>query len=83
MKPNDPIKPTHYRQGDMDLFDAWHATLPLDQYKAVMVCIAERYMKRDKDNPIQDLNKAIYTLERLKERLEEDEAKRAVKSWTS
>lgn len=80
MKPNDPIKPTHYRQGTMDLFDAWHATLPFDQYKAVMVCIAERYMKRDKDNPIQDLDKAIYTLERLKERLEEDEAKRAVKS---
>ena len=67
----NPIKPDHYRQGDMDLFDAWHATLPFDQYKAVMVCIAERYMKRDKDDPIQDLNKAIYTLNRLRIKLEE------------
>ena len=67
----DPIKPDHYRQGNMDLFDAWHATLPFDHYKTVMVCIAERYMKRDKDNPIQDLDKAIYTLQRLREKLEE------------
>ena len=37
-----------------------------------MEFVAERYMKRDKDNRIQDLDKAIYTLTRLKEYEEMD-----------
>ena len=64
---NDPIKPAHYRKGEIDLYESWYRTYPFNEFRAIMSAIAERYMKRDKDNRIQDLNKAIYTLSRLKE----------------
>ena len=72
---NDPIKPSHYRKGEIDLYESWYRTYPFNEFRAGMQMIAERYMKRDKDNRIQDLNKAIYTLERLKEyeELEEEQ----------
>lgn len=73
MKSSDPIKPDHYQQGRMDLFDAWYETLPFQYYKTVMVCIAERYMKREKDNPIQDIDKAIETLRRLRRHMVKEE----------
>lgn len=63
---NDPIKPAHYNKGEIDLFESWYRTYPFNEFRAIMSAIAERYMKRDKDNRIQDLNKAIYTLERLR-----------------
>jgi len=66
-KINDSIKPQHYRKGEIDLYESWYRTYPFNEFRAIMSAIAERYMKRDKDNRIQDLNKAIYTLERLKE----------------
>ena len=64
---NDPIKPAHYRKGEIDLYESWYRTHPFNEFRAIMSAIAERYMKRDKDNRIQDLDKAIYTLSRLKE----------------
>ena len=66
-EPHDPIKPAHYRKGEIDLYESWYRTYPFNEFRAGMQMIAERYMKRDKDNRIQDLNKAIYTLNRLKE----------------
>ena len=72
-EPHDPIKPSHYRKGEIDLYESWYRTYPFNEFRAIMSAIAERYMKRDKDNRIQDLDKAIYTLSRLKgyEELEE------------
>ena len=70
---NDPIKPSHYRKGEIDLYESWYRTYPFNEFRAIMSAIAERYMKRDKDNRIQDLNKAIYTLSRLKEYEEMEE----------
>ena len=64
----DNIKPEHYRKGEIDLFESWYRTRPFNEFRAIMESIAERYMKRDKENRIQDLDKAIYTLERLKEK---------------
>ena len=64
---SDPIKPAHYRKGEIDLYESWYRTYPFNEFRAIMSAIAERYMKRDKDNRIQDLDKAIYTLNRLKE----------------
>ena len=66
-EPHDPIKPAHYRKGEIDLYESWYRTRPFHEFRAIMEAIAERYMKRDKDNRIQDLDKAIYTLSRLKE----------------
>ena len=64
---HDPIKPAHYRKGEIDLYESWYRTYPFNEFRAGMQMIAERYMKRDKDNRIQDLDKAIYSLTRLKE----------------
>ena len=71
----DPIEPEHYNKGEIDLFESAYRTRPFSEFRAIMEFIAERYLKRDKDNRIQDLDKAIYTLERLKEyeKLEETE----------
>ena len=76
---NDPIKPKHYRKGEIDLYESWYRTYPFNEFRAIMSAIAERYMKRDKDNRIQDLGKAIYTLSRLKE-YEEVQHERATDS---
>lgn len=60
------IEPTHYRKGEIDLFESWYLTRPFNEFRAIMESIAERYLKRDKENRIEDLDKAIYTLDRLK-----------------
>lgn len=63
----DNIRPEHYRTGKSDLYEAWYQTYPFEQYRAIMQAIAERYMRRDKNDRVEDLDKAIYTLQRLKE----------------
>ena len=64
----DNIKPEHYRTGEIDLYEAWYRTYPFNEYRAIMQAVAERYMRRDKNDRVEDLGKAIYTLERLKEK---------------
>ena len=64
---NDPIKPAHYRKGEIDLFESWYRTYPFNEFRAGMQMIAERYMKRDKHDRVEDINKSIETLTRLKE----------------
>lgn len=71
---NDPIKPAHYRTGEIDKYEAWCRQLPFNEYKSVMRAIAERYLWRDKANTLEDLDKAIYTIERLKEKVEEEKS---------
>ena len=63
----DNIKPEHYRKGEIDLFESWYRTRPFNEFRAIMESVAERYMKRDKENRILDLDKAMETLKRLKE----------------
>ena len=63
---NDPIKPSHYRKGEIDLYESWYRTYPFNEFRAGMQMIAERYMKRDKNDRIEDIEKARYTLERLR-----------------
>lgn len=73
----NPIKPDYYRTGKLDRFEVWYQSLPYDQYRAAMVSHADKYMNRIKENPVEDLEKAIYVLERLlekeREQQEEDE----------
>ena len=47
-EPHDPIKPSHYRKGEIDLYESWYRTYPFNEFRAGMQMIAERYMKRDK-----------------------------------
>lgn len=63
----DSIKPDYYRKGEIDLFESWYRTYTFNEFRAIMQSIAERYLKRDKDNRIVDLDKSIYTITRLKE----------------
>ena len=64
----DNIKPEHYRKGDIDLYEAFSQIFPHNEYRAGMQMIAMRYMFRDKIDRVEDLKKAIYSLERLKEK---------------
>ena len=64
---SDPIKPAHYRKGEIDLYESWYRTYPFNEFRAGMQMIAERYMKRDKHDRVEDVKKSIETLTRLKE----------------
>lgn len=64
----DNIKPDHYRKGEIDLYEAFSQIFPHSEYRAGMQMIAMRYMFRDKIDRVEDIGKAIYTLERLKEK---------------
>ena len=75
----DNIKPEHYRKGEIDLYEAFSQIFPHNEYRAGMQMIAMRYMFRDKVDRVEDLNKAIYTLERLKEK-ETEHAKKNTKT---
>ena len=64
----DNIKPEHYRKGEIDLYEAFSQIFPHNEYRSGMQMIAMRYMFRNKIDCVEDLGKAIYTLERLKEK---------------
>ena len=72
---NDPIKPSHYKTGDKDLFDELYDRLyhskkmfiGREVFIIVMKFVAERYTRRYPNKNAEDLSKGIYTLERLKE----------------
>ena len=68
------IKPDHYRKGKIDLYESWYQTYPFNEFRAIMQAIAERYMKRDKEDRIQDLDKCMETIKRLKEYEEKEQA---------
>ena len=77
----DNIKPEHYRKGEIDLYEAFSQIFPHNEYRAGMQMIAMRYMFRDKIDRVEDLNKAMETLERLKEKeIEYREKQEKVKS---
>jgi len=75
----DNIKPDHYRKGEIDLYEAFSQIFPHNEYRAGMQMIAMRYMFRDKVDRVEDLGKAVETLERLKEK-ESEHAKRNSKT---
>lgn len=64
---SNPIKPAHYKKGQIDLFESWYRTRPFNEFRAIMEATAERYIKRDKQDRVEDISKAIETLERLRE----------------
>lgn len=59
------IEPAHYRKGDIDLYEAAYLTRPFNEVRAILEFTAERYIKRDKKDRVEDLRKAAYTIERL------------------
>lgn len=63
----DNIKPEHYNKGGIDLYESWYLTRPFNEFRAIMESVAERYMKRDKLDRLEDLDKCMETLRRLRE----------------
>ena len=64
---NNPIQATHYHKGKIDLYESWYSMRPFSEFRAIMESIAEDCMKQDKPNRLEDLDKAIYILQRLRE----------------
>lgn len=70
----DPIQPNHYRQGKADLFETWYLTYPFNEFRAIMKSHIAKYLHRYQDkNGTEDLDKASYCIQRLRE-YEEREA---------
>lgn len=69
--PESKIEPQHYRNPNSkykDLYEKWSYEYGVSEYRAIMKSIAERYISRyERKNGIEDLEKGIYTLERLRD----------------
>ncbi|QBZ69188.1 hypothetical protein [Enterococcus phage vB_EfaP_Ef6.2] len=64
---NDNIKPTHYNKGKKDLIEMWYQTMTLEQFRGAMKSNIIKYtMRYENKNKLEDLNKAMEYLERLK-----------------
>lgn len=63
----DPTQLSDYRKGEIDLYESLYRTRPFEEFREIMEAIAERYMKLDKNNRLEDLDKSIYALQRLRE----------------
>lgn len=66
LKP-DNIKPNHYKQGKEDLIEMWYRTMTLEQFRGAMKSNIIKYtMRYENKNGVEDLNKAMEYIERLK-----------------
>lgn len=65
---NDPVNhPSHYTQGEVECIDAIKASMSKEAYHGYLKGNVEKYLWRykDKENPLQDLNKAAWYLGKL------------------
>lgn len=68
IKKLNPIKPDYYNSGKNDLISNTADTVEPDEFREVMKFNIKKYITRyDKKNGVQDLNKAVEYLMRLKE----------------
>lgn len=64
----DNIKPNHYNKGKKDLIEMWYQTMTLEQFRGAMKSNIIKYtMRYENKNQLEDLNKALEYLKRLKE----------------
>jgi len=71
---NDPVNhPQHYTDGKIECIEAIESSMNSAQYRGYLKGCALKYIWRydKKGNPVQDLNKAIWYLDRLITSLEE------------
>lgn len=64
----DNIKSKHHRTEGIDIYEARYLIYPFEQYRAIMQSIAEHHMHMSDGNRVENLEEAIYILERLKEK---------------
>ena len=65
--------PKHYRQGSMEAIDLIKNSMNAKEYRGYLTGSAMKYLMRHpyKGNPIQDIEKAVWYLNKLKELWEE------------
>lgn len=69
-KDSDKVhRPGHYqKENGWDLFEVWNKLYSMNEFISIMESHADKYIKRHRyKNGIEDLEKAIETLTRLKE----------------
>ena len=64
---DNAVKPKHYREGKIDLIESWYLRYPFNEFKTGMVMYADRYFNRNKNNRVEDMEKGLYVMQRLKE----------------
>lgn len=66
--------PSHYTQGDIECIDAIRASMSTSEFLGYLKGNVQKYLWRygQKDNPIQDLEKAQWYLKKLLEELKND-----------
>lgn len=63
----DNIKPNHYNKGNKDLIEMWYQTMTLEQFRGAMKSNIIKYtMRYENKNGLEDIDKAIEYLTRLK-----------------
>lgn len=72
---SNPIKPNHYRKGGVDLIESWYLRYPFNEFRTGMIMLADRYFNRDKIDRLEDIDKGMYVMERLKEYEEREKIK--------
>lgn len=68
---SDPINPTHYKDGDTEVWQQMIALFGVDQYKAFCRLNAFKYRmragKKEGNSAEQDINKALWYEQKLRE----------------
>jgi hypothetical protein len=65
---DDKINPNHYK-GDIECIDAIKASMSKEAFMGNLKGNIIKYVWRDKENKIEDLDKAIWYINKLKEQL--------------
>ena len=71
---NDVNHPSHYTQGDIECIDAIKASMSKKEFLGYLKGNVQKYVWRyeQKDNPVQDLEKAQWYLKKLLEEVKND-----------
>ena len=67
---NDPVNPSHYKQGDIECISAIRASMSAEAFKGYLkgnnMKYVWRYESKKESNPLEDLRKAQWYLDELK-----------------
>ena len=66
---NDNTNPSYYKEGEIECIDAIKASMPLEAFKGYLKGNIIKYTWRDKTNKEEDLDKAIWYINKLKDQL--------------
>jgi hypothetical protein len=66
---DDKINPNYYKEGDIECIDAIKASMSLEAFKGYLKGNAFKYLWRDKIDKKEDLDKAIWYINKFKEQL--------------